>query len=62
MKKKKEKERNPEVVDKKAMKWRRKQKRSDCEIGGRKQESTKVEIKENEIRRGFRKRIKEFGN
>ena len=42
-------------------KWWRKQKRSGCGIGGRKQESRKWEIKENEIRRGFGKMIKEFG-
>ena len=39
-----------------------KQKISGCRIGRRKQESRKWEIKENEIRRGFGKMIKEFGN
>ena len=40
----------------------RKEKRSSCGIGGRKQESRKWAIKENEIRRGFGKMIKEFVN
>ena len=39
-----------------------KQKRSGCGTGERKQENRKWEIKENEIRRGFEKVIKEFGN
>ena len=52
----KKKKRNPEVISEESDKTLMvKQKRSDCGIGGRKQESRKWEIKENEIRSGFEK-------